>query len=510
VAASSSPSRAWAAVAVLLAAYLATRLFALTALPIFFDETGHIRWAIWISQGQKLDKPWQYGKGLAIFASALLFPWARAHYLWASRALTVGFGAGTLAGAVILGRALGSARAGWLAGLFYVACPYALVYDRLALTDEAMATAAVFVAVGSLRLAERGRMRDGLALGAVLALAVFAKALGVLLLFAPAAAVLLCAPGRLRRPWPLLACYALATACTALPLLRYFEVTATVRVAVSKSDASVAERLTANLPLALSWLWTYWTPGLLACALLALAIAVAVRSRPVAFVALFIAVPLVAFAAVGDIWFPRYLVFLTAPFVALAAWGTDRAWAWMAARRPPATAHAVAGVLLLAGLAGAARFDLRLLTDPAHAGFVDLDRFQYVTGWPSGYGVRDTLALVRAEAGRHPGGITVVTHSRTVRTTARALDLEFADDPRVRVEDLNFDQPEGAMPLLGEWARERPTLVVIEPAQAKSRRPDPALFAPLDGRLLGRTFKPDGELCDDVYRMCPEGCPPAS
>ena len=101
-------------IAGLLIAYFATRLAALTVLPIFFDETGHIRWAIWISQGRKIEKPWQYGKGLPIFANALLFPWARDHYLWASRALTVLFGAGTLAGAILLGHALGGPRAGWL------------------------------------------------------------------------------------------------------------------------------------------------------------------------------------------------------------------------------------------------------------------------------------------------------------------------------------------------------------------------------------------------------------
>src|SRR5258705_9080550 len=131
----------------LVIAYLATRLAALTVLPIFFDETGHIRWAIWISQGQKLEKPWQYGKGLQIFAGALLFPWAREHYLWASRALAVLFGAGTLAGTVLLGRALGGARVGGLAGPFYIACPYALVFDRLALTAPPMATLSIFVSV---------------------------------------------------------------------------------------------------------------------------------------------------------------------------------------------------------------------------------------------------------------------------------------------------------------------------------------------------------------------------
>src|SRR5258706_14209100 len=109
----------------LVIAYLATRLAALTVLPIFFDETGHIRWAIWISQGQKIEKPWQYGKGLPIFANALLFPWARDHYLWASRGLTVLFGAGTLAGAVLLGPGPGGPRAGWPSGLFYVRGPLA-------------------------------------------------------------------------------------------------------------------------------------------------------------------------------------------------------------------------------------------------------------------------------------------------------------------------------------------------------------------------------------------------
>src|SRR5205823_3774212 len=103
-------SRASLPALLVFAAYFATRLYALTSLPIFFDETGHIRWAMLIAQGHKLEKPWQYGKGIAVFANALVFPWARAHYLWASRALTVAFGAGTLAGAMGLGSALGGPR----------------------------------------------------------------------------------------------------------------------------------------------------------------------------------------------------------------------------------------------------------------------------------------------------------------------------------------------------------------------------------------------------------------
>ena len=494
----SRSARNW--IAGLLVLYLATRLVSLTALPIFFDETGHIRWAIWISQGHKLDKPWQYGKGLPIFVNALVFPWARAHYLWASRALTVLFGAGTLTGAVLLGRALGPPATGVLAGLFYVACPYALIYDRLALTDAALGTFAVFVVLLSLRLAERWRARDAVVLAAALVLAVFSKALGVLLFFAPAAAVLLVAPRRLRRPGPLALAYALALAAVTLPLLRYFEVTATVRGAVSKSEAGLLERLAANLPLCASWLGRYWTIGLIALALAALVRMAVERARAAGFVAVSILVPVLAFSAVGDIWFPRYLVFLSGPFVALAAWGAQGVGAVLRER-----AAAQARVLGAAGLAAcllpAFRLDLALVRDPARAPLVDLDRFQYVTGWPSGYGVRDTIAFVHAERARHPEGLVVVTHSRTVRTTARALDLEFAYGGGVRIEDLNFDEPEAAMPLLAQWVRERPTLVVIEPLQAKSRRPSPELFASLGGTLAARTYKPDGELCDEIYRL---------
>jgi hypothetical protein len=41
----------------------------------------------------------------------------------------------------------------------------------------------------------------------------------------------------------------------------------------------------------------------------------------------------------------------------------------------------------------------------------EADRFQYVLGWPSGYGVRDTERLVREELARHPAGLTVVVHA---------------------------------------------------------------------------------------------------
>ena len=62
-------------------------------------------------------------------------------------------------------------------------------------------------------------------------------------------------------------------------------------MAVSKSDASLGQRLAENLPLCASWLWTYWTPVFIGLALFATFWALRVRARGVAFLAVFIVMP---------------------------------------------------------------------------------------------------------------------------------------------------------------------------------------------------------------------------
>ena len=70
-------SREARVVLVLGALYLGSRLFALTALPLFYDETTHIRWAVDIASGERSEKllrPLNYGKGLSVFLNALPLP----------------------------------------------------------------------------------------------------------------------------------------------------------------------------------------------------------------------------------------------------------------------------------------------------------------------------------------------------------------------------------------------------------------------------------------------------
>ena len=181
------------------------------------------------------------------------------------------------------------------------------------------------------------------------------------------------------------------------------------RSACARAKRRSAGIAAANLHLAAEWLWTYWTPGLVVLAL--------ARPRPrrrapararraALLLALLTAGPTIAFVAVSGIWYPRYLLFTTIPLLPLSAWGLVGLADARAAARPPwrrSAAAAVAAGLLVLVLVPALRFDLALWTDPTRAPFPALDRFQYVTGWPSGYGSRDSVEFLRAERKRNVG-----------------------------------------------------------------------------------------------------------
>lgn len=471
--------------------YLGTRLLGLTVLPMFMDETTHIRWAVEIASGEKWQRPWNYGKGLSIFANALLFPWAMGDYLWWSRALTVAFGAMSLfVGIAAARRLFGDAQAVVFA-LLYVACPYALFYDRLALTDPPMAAVAALVLLLSVRLSAEPRVALALGLAAAMVLAVLTKATAILVGGIPFLAWLLLGRPARGRTLAFGIAGAAATAALAWPLHRFFATTATVRLGVGHRNEDVLTRFTTNLPEALSWLATYLTLPLVLLVLAGLAFGLRERSREVFFLAGLVAGPILAFSAISTLWFPRYLVLVIVPALLLAAHGGARLLA-------PFPVVARAGVLTL-GLLPALRFDHAILTDPARAPLPEVDRSQFVLGWPSGYGTDGVLAFVREELRHHPRGLSVVVHVHSRRTTWLALGLEFAREPRISLRDLDLTQSTN-LDLLALWAHAQPTLLVLSPVGPARRLPDPTTWAHL-GALVLRSCKPEGGDCDLVFRL---------
>ena len=479
----------------LTAVFLASRLVGLGTLPAFLDETAHVRWAVEIASGEKLLRPWNYGKGLSVFLNALLFPWAFDHYRWASRALAVAFGAISLLAGIAAARRLFDSTTGLAFGLLYIACPFALFYDRLVLTDPPMAAFASLALFLTVRLQEAPGRGRALLLALALAAAILTKATAMLIVLIPMAGLVVLGRPDARRLRAFAMAVAVAATLVAWPIVRFFATTSTVRLGVGYQKADLWSRLGTNLPMASSWLVAYWTLPLTLLALAGLLFEIRERPRPVLFLLVLVGAPVLGFAAVSTLWFPRYLVFVTVPALLLAARG--------AARLEERLPRIVFALIMVAALVPALRFDHDLLFDPVRAALPEIDRDQFVTGWPSGYGTEGTLGFVHEELEHHPEGVTVVAHVHSRRTTWLALGLEFARDPRVELRDLDLTQPQN-LDLLAAWAHSRPTLLVLSPVGPARVRPEPLTWAHL-GRLALRSCKPEGDLCDEVYRLDPPG-----
>jgi hypothetical protein len=494
--------------------YLFTRLRGLTLLPIFLDETLHVRWSLLIAQGDKpWDATWKWGRALTIWLGALVSPWA-SDLLRANRLVSVAIGLGTLLATFEVARRLYGQRAALLAGLFYVLCPFTLFYDRMALTEAGLSAVTALALLLGVRLLDSGRPLEAVACGLVLGSAVFVKAIGVLVLPIPLLAVtVLGGLGGLRERGRALALtYAVGIPPTAWALHRFVATENAQHMAqlFTAGGGALAGRLAAALAEGAGWLWTWWTPPLALLGLAGAALALLSRDRKGLLLALLAAYPLVAFSAVLTWRMPRYLLPATVPLLVLAAATLDRLLAWpfpsIAPTRPRAGAALTAAAVL--ALVPSLQIDRALWTDPPRAAIPEPDRFQYVFGWPSGYGVRDTERLVREELARHRAGVTVVVHanrSQNLRVTPLELGLAFAREPRIRLEDWDFADP-SALPAFQKWAAAGPTLLVVPRADRNAPEPDPSAWARL-ATLVARTTKPDGGPCDDVYRMCaPPGC----
>ena len=305
--------------------------------------------------------------------------------------------------------------------------------------------------------------------------------------------------GGTRREWmkPLALAYVVALGLIAYPVWRFFSRPSgelSKLAGAGGDDSPVAATVSANLGLALSWLWRYWTPGLVLLAAVGLLVALrtsALRRSGVLLILVALG-PVALFASVSRVWFPRYVLFTTVPLVILAALGFRALLDALQRRSPlsPSTGALRTAVLLAIVLASALRFDAALWTDPSRAPLPDVDRFQYVTGWPSGYGSRDSVDFLRARRAERPEGLTLVTPGPSI--TASAVRLLWASDSGMEVRALD---PSAALPADSA----RPVYVVVSLAEGVH------LPAPWTSEVTREfaSFKPDGTPADELYRVSP-------
>jgi hypothetical protein len=445
------------------AAYLISRLYAATHVPIFIDEAIHVDWARAMAESYPSPDPGFDGKWLSVKLFALaVWPNVPFDELVAARLLVVALGLTTALACYLIGRELFSRRAGALAATVYVVLPFSVIYTSLAMTDGiqlAFASWAVFLSV---RLARTRRWVYAAALPPALAAAVLAKFSGLVLAGLPAAAVLLLAPKGGRAGAALRAVPALLTPLGLFALFYSYDMLQIVRLKTAANPAPLGAQLWANLATAGGWLWVLLTPGVALAAAVALVwLPARDRSREGLFVLALLGLAVLPFALVSQTWYPRYILGAVIP-VSLAV-GRLLDEAATPARRSLSGRRVLAAMalpVLAAGVLGwpVLRSGAVLFALPG-AELPEAERSQLVTGWPSGYGVRELAAFLREQADATPGGVTVA-RTYWADHPLQSLNIYLTQSPSLSLYTV-ADEDEPSVKYLTWLNTKRRTLLVL-------------------------------------------------
>jgi Dolichyl-phosphate-mannose-protein mannosyltransferase len=483
--------------AALLVAFLAVRTYRLTSLPIFIDESLHLFWAQRVHDDLALDRPLRDGKPLQALVTALTVPGAE-DPLWAGRFTSVLVGAVGLWAAWRIGRRLFDEATGLAAAVLYLACPFTLFYDRMALSDVYLSTSSALTLLASIAVVRDPRPWKGAALGLALAACVLSKVPGLMLTPLPLAAAFLLPPRRLGLWRALGIAYAVAAVLAAYPAWFFLAKSGQMHKAAGvEEEVEVSHLLADNLGDAVRWLWAYWTWPVTLAGLGGVALGVVKRRGPELLLAVASLAPVAVFVSLSFYWYPRYILFATVPFLVLSARFLTVVARWAATRLAPGRVGEevwIAG-LLAAALVPALLFDVALLTDPVRAPLPRLERFQYVDGFSSGYGCPEAVAWLRRELAADPGRVTVAAETPGRRTLFLCLRTYFMDEPRAELRWLDPNEAVGRRMLL-ERAAVHPTFVITGSKEAAGDR-----FQPLGAVLLAQWRKPNGMLAGELYRV---------
>lgn len=481
------PSR-YAAMGLVLAIYFATRISSLGSLPIFLDEAVHLQWAERLYEEGRILRPVGSGRLLAVAAFGLALP--SEDRLWAARLLAVGAGALTLIFTMLLSRRLFGTRAGLVAGLLYVLSPFALVYDRLALSDGFLAAAIAGVMFAARALVDEPRHGGPwFGLVAAMTLAIVSKVSALLFLPAVPMAALMLAKDR-RAPLIASALAVAAALVCSSPMLWFFTANSGEIVSQHLADPNLpGSTLMATLRDISGWLHSYFGIPILLAGAASLAW---LRDGRALWLGISFLLPLALFALLSEPWSARYILPILPPFLILISGGIEAACARMNSGRALVAALALAVVISLQGFV----FSLQILNDPSKAPLPSDDRHQLVSGWPAGYGVREAALRLRKESEAGPAIVFVDTGG--TRTLSTSLAVLLARHPRITLVEGDF-ATSATRQAIAEEASKRAVLAILGP-----RSPGldfRSLFESVPVERVEVYERPGGEWAGTLFRV---------
>ncbi len=460
------------AVALVLVLAAVVRLNNLRALPPFVDEGGHLHCALDYVSWPLADRV-RHGK---LFGYMAFYPTARfaSDPLLATRTLIAVIGVLTTLGVMIVTRRLAGVTAAIIAGLLWATMPYVVFYDRMALHDPLISAFVVW----SMIILWAGLERQSKALAAVagllMGLAVLTKVTAALAIATPVLVVIAAGGWKQMRqrvgPIAAFAVFpAVATITMALgPVMGVQFGDQFIRDGSTGTLASVWESARS----APTWVSEFNSPPFTWLVGATLIGAVLAPSRYRVALGLAFLIGVIGHAVGLKLWFSRYLLPSLVPLVVLmgvviAEWGTGAVSAiahrfsqlrdWR-----PLIGATVTVVLIVGFVPPWVRSDHAFATDPTKASMPPFDQYQYLVGWPSGYGLAEVVAFLNQRAQESNGAVVLV--GGFARPGAWSMPLAAALDPRLTVRSHHIfgrDQ----LVTAAEDGRKQPTFMLLEPPE---------------------------------------------
>ena len=453
-------------VGLLLGLYLLTRLTNLTQLPVFTDEAIYIRWAQIGSQ----DANWRFisltdGKQPLFTWLAMVTVRIFPDPLLAGRIVSVFAGLGTLVGIWLLAKEVfQKPRIAFFASVLYVLSPFALVYDRMALYDSLVAAFFVWNLYFAVLLVRRLRLDIALILGMSLGLGMLNKTSGFLSLYLLPTTLFLLDWQRSGLTRRLLRWVGLVGLAAILSQMIY----SVLRLSplfhmVSQKDAVFVYSLrewinhpliffTGNIKGLFDWAANYLTMPIFFLATLPV-FALWHKPREKLLLYAWWFGPFVALALFARVLYPRFILFMTMPLLVMAAssldWVVDRVKGWLRA------------VVVVAILYPSIITGYFLVTNPLHALIPWSDKSQYITDWPSGWGIKEVNAFLLEQS--KSGKVTVFTEG-TFGLLPYAIEIYLVDRPNIEIRGI-WPIPESMPQEIIDRARDHPTFVVFNQKQ---------------------------------------------
>lgn len=446
----------------IIALYFFTRLYNILSFPIFTDEAIYVRW----SQIASNDASWRFisltdGKQPSFVWIAMVLMKFINDPLLAGRLVSVLSGFGSVIGLFFLASELFKNRKiGLLASFVYVIYPFSLVYDRLALYDSMVAMFIIWSLYFEVLLVRKLRFDLALILGMVIGGGMLTKtSANFAIILLPFTLLLF---NFKEKKWKnnlgklaVFGIVALVVGQAMYSVLRlspFFHIVGEKNLVFiypfSEWIRSPFGYFVGNFKGLWGWLLDY-----LSIPFFILAIASFLASkkfqREKLLLLLWFLVPFLALTFFGKVIYPRFILFMTMPLIALGAYTLYHMLLVKKTYLKIIVAIVFLGTFVIN--------DYLILTNFFKAGIPRADKYQLLAGWPSGVGVSETAKFL-AEKSKNQK-IYVATQG-TFGLMPFALEIYFQGNPNVTVK--GFWPIDDKLPQeLADAARKMPAYAVF-------------------------------------------------